>query len=517
MQARNLTEGSILRNIITFSLPYLLSYFMQILYGMVDLFIVGQYCGVASITAVSIGSQVMHMLTVIIIGLAMGTTVVVGQAIGARNDRKAAAVVGNTISLFMMFSLFLTVVLVAGAKGIVSLIETPAEAVEGTENYLYICFIGIPFIVAYNIIASIFRGLGDTKSPMYFIAIACVANIVLDILFIGVLHYDAAGAALATTLAQTLSVIISLVMIRRHRIIAIHRSELRPHRAEMGAILKVGIPVALQDGFIQVAFIVITVIANMRGLNDAAAVGIVEKVIGALFLVPSAMLSAVSAIGAQNVGAGKMHRAKSTLWQAMRITVAYGIILAIVIQFTANWVVGIFTDEIYLPAGVWTDAWTGEKIQSRGEWVKRPYPDDRAGLLFIREGAIIPTMEVRDYIGTEPIKSLIVKVHPHGNSSYILYDCDAESYGYEQGLVARTQFTCSENGKRVSLAVDPVKGSFENMPSTRDLTFEVSLGKKPRKVVVNGTKCKDWTYADGVLSVECAACPVDQKLTLEVL
>ena len=345
MQVRNLTEGSILRNIITFSLPYLLSYFMQILYGMVDLFIVGQYCGVASITAVSIGSQVMHMLTVIIIGLAMGTTVVVGQAIGARNDRKAAAVVGNTISLFMMFSLFLTVVLVAGAKGIVSLIETPAEAVEGTENYLYICFIGIPFIVAYNIIASIFRGLGDTKSPMYFIAIACVANIVLDILFIGVLHYDAAGAALATTLAQTLSVIISLVMIRRHRIIAIHRSELRPHRAEMGAILKVGIPVALQDGFIQVAFIVITVIANMRGLNDAAAVGIVEKVIGALFLVPSAMLSAVSAIGAQNVGAGKMHRAKSTLWQAMRITVAYGIILAIIIQFTANWVVGIFTDD----------------------------------------------------------------------------------------------------------------------------------------------------------------------------
>ena len=331
MQARNLTEGSILRNILTFSLPYLLSYFMQILYGMVDLFIVGQYCGVASITAVSIGSQVMHMLTVIIIGLAMGTTVVVGQAIGARNDRKAAAVVGNTISLFMMFSLFLTVVLVAGAKGIVSLIETPTEAVEGTENYLYICFIGIPFIVAYNIIASIFRGLGDTKSPMYFIAIACIANIVLDILFIGVLHLDAAGAALAT--------------IRRHRIIAIHRSELRPHRAEMGAILKIGIPVALQDGFIQVAFIVITVIANMRGLNDAAAVGIVEKVIGALFLVPSAMLSAVSAIGAQHVGAGKMHRAKSTLWQAMRITVAYGIILAIVIQLTANWVVGIFTDD----------------------------------------------------------------------------------------------------------------------------------------------------------------------------
>ena len=349
MQARNLTEGSILRNIITFSLPYLLSYFMQILYGMVDLFIVGQYCGVASIKHRHLRQRVPVEDRLVPPSPQMPT------------------VYPSGISLFMMFSLFLTVVLVAGAKGIVSLIETPTEAVEGTENYLYICFIGIPFIVAYNIIASIFRGLGDTKSPMYFIAIACVANIVLDIVFIGVLHLDAAGAALATTLAQTLSVIISLVMIRRHRIIAIHRSELRPHRAEMGAILKVGIPVALQDGFIQVAFIVITVIANMRGLNDAAAVGIVEKVIGALFLVPSAMLSAVSAIGAQNVGAGKMHRAKSTLWQAMRITVAYGIILAIVIQFTANWVVGIFTDDPnviisggqYLRAYIWDTGLAG--------------------------------------------------------------------------------------------------------------------------------------------------------------
>jgi len=367
MQSRNLTEGSILRNIIAFSLPYLLSYFLQILYGMADLFIIGQFCGVASITAVSIGSQVMHMLTVIIIGLAMGTTVVVGQAIGARNNRRAAVVMGNTVTLFMMFALFLTIVLLAGARGIVSLIETPVEAESGTEQYLFICFAGIPFIVAYNIIASIFRGLGDSRSPMYFIAIACVANIVLDIVFIGVLHLDAAGAALANVMAQTLSVIVSLVMIHRRRTLTIRRSELRPHREEMGAILKIGIPVALQDGFIQVAFIVITVIANMRGLNDAAAVGIVEKVIGALFLVPSAMLSTVSAIGAQNVGAGKMPRAKQTLWQAMGITVAYGILLAIIIQFTADGVVSIFTDDAkviisggqYLRAYIWDTGLAG--------------------------------------------------------------------------------------------------------------------------------------------------------------
>ena len=357
MESINLTEGGIMRNIVSFSLPYLLSYFMQILYGMADLFIIGQYCGVASITAVSIGSQVMHMLTVVIIGLAMGTTIVVGQAIGANNSRKASLAVGNTITLFMCFSVFLTIILLAGTKGIVDLIETPREAVDGTVDYLLICFAGIPFIVAYNIIASIFRGLGDSKSPMYFIAIACVANIFFDILFIGFLHLDAAGAALGTTLSQTLSVILSLVMIRRKRLITMMKSDMRPRQEAMGAVLKIGIPVALQDGFIQVAFIVITVIANMRGLTDAAAVGVVEKLMGALFLVPSSMLSAVSAIGAQNIGAGKYWRVQQTLWNALAIVLGYGLVISVIMQFAADDVMAIFTDD----AGV---------IKSGGEYIR---------------------------------------------------------------------------------------------------------------------------------------------------
>lgn len=367
MSTASLTEGSIFRNIVNFSVPYLLSYFLQILYGMADLFIVGQFCGVESITAVSIGSQVMHMLTVIIIGLAMGTTVVVGQAIGARNTRRASAVVGNTISLFMFFSLFLMVVLLAGVKGIVQLIATPAEAVAGTEHYLFVCFMGIPFIVAYNIIASIFRGLGDSKSPMYFIAIACAANVLLDIVFIGVMHLDATGAALATTLSQTLSVIISLYMIRQKQSIQVTKADLKPRHTEMGAILKIGIPVALQDGFIQISFIVITVIANLRGLTDAAAVGVVEKLIGIFFLVPSAMLSTVSAIGAQNIGAGKKERARRTLGDALIITLVWGLLVGVITQFTANALVGLFTTDArviqsgseYLRAYIWDTSLAG--------------------------------------------------------------------------------------------------------------------------------------------------------------
>ena len=182
--------------------------------------------------------------------------------------------------------------------------STPAEAVEGTIRYLTICFIGIPFITAYNIISAIFRGIGDSKSPMYFIAVACAANIGLDYLFIGVMGLDAAGAALGTTIAQAVSVIVSLtVIIKKGTGIKLRRSDLRPKRHTMKNILKVGVPVALQDGFIQISFIAITIFANQRGLNDAAAVGIVEKIIGILFLVPSSMLSTISALASQNIGA----------------------------------------------------------------------------------------------------------------------------------------------------------------------------------------------------------------------
>ena len=324
---KNLTTGSVLKNILFFSLPYLFSYFLQTLYGMADLFIIGQFEGVAATTAVSIGSQVMHMLTVMIVGLAMGTTVSIAQAIGANKKDDAAAATGNTVTLFLILSV-------------------PEEAVSGTIAYLTICFIGIPFITAYNIISSIFRGMGDSKSPMYFIAVACVANIILDYIFIGLCHFGPAGAALGTTVSQAISVIVSLfVIVKRKTGISLKPSDFRPKRNVCGTILKIGIPIACQDGLIQIAFIIITIIANKRGLTDSAAVGIVEKVISFLFLVPSSMLSTVSALGAQNIGAGKPERAKLTLRYAIFITAGFGLIVAIIIQFIAEPVVGLFTTD----------------------------------------------------------------------------------------------------------------------------------------------------------------------------
>lgn len=334
-----------LSNILYFSLPYLLSYFLQTLYSMADLFIIGQFDGVAGTTAVSIGSQIMHMLTVMIVGLAMGATVNIGHAVGAGDRKKASLVIGNTATLFMAVSIPLTILLICLVKPVVMVMSTPAEAVSGTAAYLTICFAGIPFITAYNVISSVFRGLGDSKSPMYFIAVACAANIILDLVFMGVMDMGPAGAALGTTLSQTISVAVALIAIVKRRLISVSRSDFRPCREHIRRILNIGVPVALQDGFIQIAFIVITIIANQRGLNDAAAVGIVEKIIGFIFLVPSSMLSTVSAVCAQNIGAGKLERAAKTLRYAIFIAAGFGLVVSVLIQFIAEPVVGLFSSD----------------------------------------------------------------------------------------------------------------------------------------------------------------------------
>lgn len=346
MNGKDLTQGSIIGNIMTFSLPYMLAYFLQILYGLADLFVIGQYCGVDSTTAVSNGAQVMYMVTVVLIGLAMGTTVLTARAIGAKDPVRTRAVVGNTVTMFAIIAVVLMVVLLCLRGWIVGVMDTPAEALNGMEHYLTICFIGIPFIIAYNIIASIFRGLGDSKSPMYFVVVACVVNILLDYFFIGVLELGAMGAALGTTLSQAASVLFALCYIRRHKgMLDISRSDLRPQRDVIKLILKIGLPIAMQDGFIQISFLAITVIANGRGLVDAAAVGIVEKFIGLVFIVPSAMLSTVSAISAQNIGANKMPRAKQTMRTAMLITSVYGLVVSITLQFIPQVAVGLFTSD----------------------------------------------------------------------------------------------------------------------------------------------------------------------------
>lgn len=340
---KNLTKGSMLGNLLSFSLPYLLSCFLQTFYGLADLFITGQFNGASTISAVSIGSQVTHMLTVVLVGLAMGTTVTISRAVGSEDRRLAAKGIGNTVSLFALVAVCLTVILTASADLIISVISTPAEAAAETKDYLVICFLGVPFITAYNIISSIFRGMGDSKSPMYFIAVAGVINILLDYLFIGPWDMGAAGAALATIIAQAMSVIFALSALRKNRPdIPISGQDFRFDRSVLSLILTTGIPVAVQDGLIQVSFLVITAIANGRGVTVAASVGIVEKIISFLFLVPSAMLSSVSAITAQNAGAGQHRQGVRVLGYGIGISVSFGILAAIVCNLWSGPILSLF-------------------------------------------------------------------------------------------------------------------------------------------------------------------------------
>ncbi|MBQ5445604.1 MAG: MATE family efflux transporter [Lachnospiraceae bacterium] len=340
---RDLTKGSIFHNVIYFAIPYLISCFLQTFYGLADLFITGQFNGAATVTAVSVGSQIMHMITVIIVGLAMGTTVTVGMCIGEKNREKASDYIGNSIIIFSVMSIILTILTIVFSGKILILLSTPAQAIAETEKYIIVCFAGIPFITGYNVISSIFRGMGDTKSPLIFVGIAGIVNIIGDYILIGALNMGALGAAVATVSSQACSVIIAVViLLKRGNLVHITMDSLKLKKEYVKKILIIGTPISFQDGLIQVSFLVITAIANSRGVDVAAAVGIVEKIISFLFLVPSAMLSTVSAIAAQNAGAGSHERAKSTLYYGIRICIVYGIITIIVCEPLASVIVSIF-------------------------------------------------------------------------------------------------------------------------------------------------------------------------------
>ena len=340
---KDLTRGNLFGKMMQFAVPYLIACFLQTFYGMADLFITGQFNGAAAVSAVAVGSQVMHMLTVVIVGLAMGTTVCISRSVGAGSKRQVAGFIGNSAVLFTGFAAVLTVVLLLSTGGILKLLAVPEEALLQARQYLIICFIGVPFITAYNVVSSIFRGLGDTKSPMVFVAIAGLINVGFDYILIGPMGMGAAGAAIATVGSQAFSVVIALLFLLRGKdSLQVTRRDFRPDGQYMGQLLGIGVPVAFQEGLIQVSFLVITAIANSRGVDVAAAVGIVEKIISFLFLVPSSMLSTVSAVTAQNAGAGLHERGKKALRYGITVCVAVGAVVFVICQFASDGIVSLF-------------------------------------------------------------------------------------------------------------------------------------------------------------------------------
>lgn len=355
--AQNFTEGPIVAPLIQFALPVLLALFLQAMYGAVDLLIVGQFGGALAdvyVSAVSTGSQVMHAVTVVITGLAMGLTVLVARRIGAGRKEEAGQIIGSGVWLFGAVALLLTLTMMLAAPAMARVMHAPEEAFQETVSYILVCSGGAVFIVAYNLLGSIFRGIGDSRMPLLTVAIACVLNIAGDLLLVAVFHMGAAGAAIATIFAQAVSVLLSLLIIRRRTLpFAFSKKDIRPVSVHIKQTLKLGIPIALQDLLVSISFLVIIAIVNGLGLTASAGVGVAEKVCAFLMLVPSAYMQSMSAFVAQNIGAKKPERARKALWCGIGSSLAVGVAIGYFTFFHGDLLSGIFAKHAEI---IWASA-----------------------------------------------------------------------------------------------------------------------------------------------------------------
>lgn len=348
------TENSLLHGrvgpaLLRFALPFLAASLLQQLYGTVDMLAVGRLSAhaAAELSAVSTGGQVTYAITSLLIGLATGSTVLIGQYIGAGRKEDVSRTIGTMFPLFAIFAVVISVLMAVFTGPIVTLMQVPEEAVRPAEEYLFICAVGMIFVAGYNMVSGILRGLGDSKTPMVLVIIACIVNIIGDIVLVGPLQMGAAGAAIATSGAQAVSFLFSLVVLRRRKDFPFEFKwkNFRIHREQNRLLLKLGIPVALQDFCIGISFILITAFINRIGLDESASVGVVSRVTCIAMLVSTAFMSAIAAMAAQNIGAGQPKRAMASMKWGIALSFAFSAVLFVLIQLFPTPVLGLFTDE----------------------------------------------------------------------------------------------------------------------------------------------------------------------------
>lgn len=344
MQENNFTEGKILGKLFKFALPILMALCLQALYGAVDLLIVGQFATAGDVSAVATGSQMMQMITVVITGLSMGTTILLGQAIGKGKNDEASNIIGSSIVFFAIVAVALTVLMLIINKPFTIIMQAPPEAFSKTMDYVMICALGITFIVAYNVLGSILRAIGDSKTPLYTVFMASVFNVGGDLFFVQVLQMGAAGAALATAMAQALSVILCLIFLHGKKLeFSLQRENIRFQSKIIKRIFNLGFPVALQDALVGVSFLAINSIVNSLGVVASAGVGVAEKICAFVMLVPSAFSQSLSVFVAQNIGAGQRKRAREAMLCGMGMSVLAGIVMFYGSFFHGSFFANIFT------------------------------------------------------------------------------------------------------------------------------------------------------------------------------
>ena len=350
----NFTEGKILGPLLKFAIPVLFALFLQSLYGAVDLMIVGRFADPADVSGVSTGSQIMMTLTNLVSSLSMGMTVFLGQKIGERKAAEGGRIVANGIMLFFTIGLILTLFMTVFAGFLAGIMNAPAEAYDLTVSYIRICGAGAVIIISYNLIGSIFRGLGDSVTPLITVMIACIFNIAGDLVLIAGFKMGTTGAALATVAAQLISVVISLIIIRKKKLpFILDKSCFKVEKDIIKKILFIGTPVALQDFLVGISFLVILAIVNSLGVIASAGVGVAEKVCAFIMLIPSAFAQSMSAFVSQNRGAGKYDRAFKGLKYAVGVSFAFGILMFYTAFFHGNLLAGIFANDLDVIAASW--------------------------------------------------------------------------------------------------------------------------------------------------------------------
>ena len=339
------TQGSILKKLSLFMLPILGSLILQAAYGAVDLLVVGRFGSTAGLSAVSTGSQILNLVTFVVTQLAMGVTVLIARYLGEKKQEQIGSVLGGAAVVFALLSAGMFVLLVFFARPISTLMQAPAEALELTIRYVQICGSGIFFIVAYNLLSAIFRGLGDSQSPLIFVLVACVVNIAGDLLLVAGLHMDAAGAAIATVLAQAVSVVLAVVMLlKKKRPFSIAKADFRLN-TQCRKFLAIGLPLALQEFLTQVSFLALCAFVNRLGLDASSGYGVASKIVNFAMLIPSALMQSMASFVAQNVGAGNPRRAKKSMMTGIGIGLVFGCAVFALVWFKGDVLAGVFSPD----------------------------------------------------------------------------------------------------------------------------------------------------------------------------
>ena len=339
------TKGNILTKLVYFMLPILGALALQSAYGAVDLLVVGRFGSTEGLSAVSTGSQVLNLATFVVCALATGVTVLIARYLGEKRPQLISQVIGGAAFIFFILSVVLAILMVSLARPISIVMQAPAEAVSLTSSYVRICGGGIFFIVAYNLLSAIFRGLGDSKSPLIFVLVACVCNIFGDLFLVAVLHLDAAGAAIATVFAQAVSVVCAVaILLKKDLPFTIKRSDLG-FNVQCSRFLRVGLPLALQECLTQISFLALCAFVNRLGLEASSGYGVACKIVNFAMLIPSSLMQSMASFVSQNVGAGNQQRAKKSMLTGIGVGLAFGIVVFIGVLVKGDSLCGIFTTD----------------------------------------------------------------------------------------------------------------------------------------------------------------------------